>query len=190
MMTGSAALLPTAVSRPRRRAPWPVIAAFYLWWLLIVAQSIGLVWIGFTFDQAARIGGPAWDILFVYLPIGLPTLVLVVSEIALVLRLRQASRAARIWLLVFAIPAAASVVFIVLEMWSSAEFAAASVGFVSPVRPNPVGVWSMVAVTFVIAIAAGVLPFLPPVGRFFRKRRRVPPGMPVGPRQPGTGSPA
>ncbi|MFF2488503.1 hypothetical protein ACFVSU_19025 [Microbacterium sp. NPDC058062] len=154
---------------PRPRAPWPVVAAFYLWWVLIFVQSVGLAWMGLVFGQAAEVGGPAWDILFVYVPIGLPTLALVVIEVILVLRLRRAGRVARVVLAILALPAALTALNIVSETWWAAQAAASSVSFVGPNVAGDVMFWVAIGILIVAAIAAAILPFLPPVGRYFRK---------------------
>ena len=171
MMPATAwAIMPVTDERPTPRAPWPVVAAFYLWWTLIAAQSIGLAWMGFTFAQAAGIGGPAWDILFVDVPIGLPTLIIVAVEFVFVLRLRRRSRPARIVLAVLAIPAAVSLTFMLSPIWWAGLATAASVGFVSPSAAADVtGFWVAVVIIAVVAITAAVLPFTRPVGRFFWK---------------------
>jgi hypothetical protein len=170
------------------RAPWPVITAFYLWWVVIAAQSIGLAWNGFAFAQAARIGGPAWDILFVYGPVVLLTLIATVLEIVFVVRLRRGSRAARVWLLVLAIPAAASVTMILSNVWWATLAAASSVGFMPPAGVmNPSGFWTVVVALFLVAITAGILPFIRPVGRFFWKAPPAAPGQDGG--SPGPAAP-
>ncbi|WP_426324531.1 hypothetical protein [Microbacterium sp. E-13] len=160
---------------PPPHAPWPVVGAFYLWWVLIVVQSIGLAWMGLVFGQAARVGGPAWDILFVYVPIGLPILALVVVEVVFVVRLRRASRAARVVLAILALPTAGAAMVIVSNMWSAGLAAAASVSFAGP---NLTGVWMawvLIGALFLIAIAAAILPFLRPASRYFSKKPHADP---------------
>ncbi|MFE5410045.1 hypothetical protein [Microbacterium sp. NPDC056569] len=158
---------------PRPRAPWPVVTAFYLWWVLIVVQATQLAWMGLVFGQAAQVGGPAWDILFVYVPFGLPTLALVVIEVVFVLRLRRASRAARVLLAVLALPAAGCAMVILSNMWWAGQAAASSVSFVGPNVSGDPMFWVVVGALFLTAIAAAILPFLPPVGRYFRKTPRT-----------------
>ena len=168
--------------RPRPRAPWPVVAAFYLWWVLIFVQSVGLAWMGLVFGQAAEVGGPAWDILFVYVPIGLPTLAIVIVEVVFVLRLRRASRAARVVLAVLALPAAGFAMVIVSNQWWAWQAAASSVSFVGPDVGGDTTFWMVVGALVLTAIAAAILPFLRPVGHYFRKKPRfTPPPVPPAP---------
>ncbi|MFB7886330.1 hypothetical protein [Microbacterium sp. NPDC056057] len=167
---------------PRPRAPWPVVAAFYLWWVLIFVQSVGLAWMGLVFGQAAEVGGPAWDILFVYVPIGLPTLAIVIVEVVFVLRLRRASRVARVVLAVLALPAAGFAMVIVSNQWWAWQAAASSVSFVGPDVGGDTTFWVVVGALVLTAIAAAILPFLRPVGHYFRKKPRfTPPPVPPVP---------
>ena len=175
MSTPIALEQPETAELPRPRAPWPVVAAFYLWWVLIFVQSVGLAWMGLVFGQAAEVGGPAWDILFVYVPIGLPTLALVVVEVVFVLRLRRASRAARVVLAVLALPAAGFAMVIVSNQWWAWQAAASSVSFVGPDVGGDTTFWMVVGALVLTAIAAAILPFLRPVGHYFRKKPRFTP---------------
>ena len=187
-MTANAAFEPefqfeTAAERGMPRAPWPVITTFYLWWVLILAQAVGLAYIGFTLALAAEIGGPAWDILFVDVPIGLPTLVLVALEVIFVIRMRRRSRAARIWLAVLALPAAASVIVIVSPIVSASLLASDSVEFTNAAiaQTYQLALWTIVAAALILALAAAILPFTRPVGHFFWKAPSPEPDMPGSP---------
>lgn len=153
------------------RAPWPVVVAFYLWWSIVAAQAIGLAYVGFTLALAAQIGGPAWDILFIVGPFTLAAIILTPLEIGLVVRLRQRSRIARTWLLILAVPAALSILLILSPAVQWALTAASSVSFASVGRGASLSgvVVAIVIVIFLVAIAAGGLPFIGSAGNYFRK---------------------
>ena len=96
--------------------------------------------------------------------VGLPLLAVTAAEIALVLFLRRGSRVARGWLLFLAIPTA------LLTTWPAvtvllAELAGTTGG--SGGGPFILQVSTIGVAVAALALAASVLPFLPPGNRFF-----------------------
>ena len=159
---------PPAAAEPRRRPPTLVIAAFYLWWPLIIGQSIMLAYLALTLVQAARVGGPAWDVLFVDPPIAIPLLLLITLEVAFAISMRGGSRLARAVLLALA---AVTVAFAFLVgipnngtqmpvVQTTAEVLAASV---------PFDLSLVLKLLAVIALVASVLPFVPPANSYFQR---------------------
>ncbi|SFS00821.1 hypothetical protein SAMN04487846_1412 [Microbacterium sp. cf046] len=157
---------PPSAAAPRERPPTLVIAAFYLWWPLIIGQSVILAYLALTLVEAARVGGPAWDVLFVDPPTVVPLLLLITLEVAFALTMRGGSRVARAVLLALA---AVTIAFAFLVgipdhgtrtpvVQTTAEVLAASV---------PVDLSLVLKVLAAIALVASVLPFVPPANRYF-----------------------
>ena len=162
-----------SAAAPRRRPPTLVIAAFYLWWPLIIGQSVALAYLALTLVQAARIGGPAWDVLFVDPPIAVPLLLMVTLEIAFAISLRAGSRIARAVLLAIATVTLAFALFVGIPdngtlmpvVQTTVEVLAASA---------PVDLSFVLKVLAAVALVASVLPFLPPANRYFWRPPRAP----------------
>lgn len=96
----TAPIPPVAAETVALRAPREIVLSFYLWWIPIIVQGIILAYIGLTLDEAARIGGPAWDVL---LEVALPAVIvttLTTAEITCVFLVRRGWGGARIALIV------------------------------------------------------------------------------------------
>ena len=160
-------VVPVAAAR-RRRPPTLVIVAFYLWWPLIIGQSIMLVYLALTLVQAARIGGPAWDVLFVDPPIALPLLLMITLEAAFAISMRGGSAVARAVLFVLAAVTVAFALVVPIPdngtrmpvVQTTAEVLAASVAF---------DLSLILTVLAVGALVASVLPFLPAANSYFER---------------------
>jgi len=160
-----------AAAQPRRRPPTPVIAAFYLWWPLIIGQSIMLAYLALTLVQAARIGGPAWDVLFVDPPIAVPLLLMITLEVAFAISMRGGSRLARTILIALAAVTVAFAFLVPIPdngtqmpvVQTTAEVLAASV---------PFDLSLVLKLLAVIALVASVLPFVPAANSYFQRDPR------------------
>lgn len=160
-----------ASAEPRRRPPTIVVAAFYLWWPLIIGQSIMLAYLALTLVQAARIGGPAWDVLFVDPPIALPLLLMITLEVAFAISMRGGSRVARTVLVVLAAVTVAFAFLVPIPdngtqmpvVQTTAEVLAASV---------PFDLSLVLKLLAVIALVASLLPFAPPATSYFPRSAR------------------
>lgn len=160
--------VPHAAAEPRLRPPTLVIAAFYLWWPLIIGQSIMLAYLALTLVQAARIGGPAWDVLFVDPPIAIPLLVMITLEVAFATSMRGGGRVARAVLVVLAAVTVAFAFLVPIPdngtqmpvVQTTAEVLAASV---------PFDLSLVLKLLAIIALVASVLPFAPPANSYFKQ---------------------
>jgi len=160
--------VPLAAAEPRRRPPSLVIAAFYLWWPLIIGQSIMLAYLALTLVQAARLGGPAWDVLFVDPPIAIPLLLMITLEVAFAMSMRGGSRVARAVLIALAAGTVAFAFLVPIPnngtrmpvVQTTAEVLAASV---------PFDLSLVLKLLAVIALVASVLPFVPPANSYFQR---------------------
>jgi hypothetical protein len=185
-----AELAAPASSRPRRDIPIKVTIAFWLWWPLIVVQAGWVVW-SFGSSLASGVDSVS-DGFFWSGQIGnLVLLAVAVAECLLVFRLRRGSRAARGWLVGFALATGSVAGFLMLTMivltrsYGSSVVAPASIPYL------------VIGVVVVLAFAGAILPFLSPADRYFPKTKPPAPlpypGGPYGPAagaHPGGPSPA
>ena len=162
---------PVAAER-RRRPPTLVIVAFYLWWPLIIGHSIMLAYLALTLVQAARIGGPAWDVLFVDPPVALPLLLMITLEASFAISMRGGSGVARAVLVVLAAVTVAFALVVPIPdngtrmpvVQTTAEVLAASV---------PFDLSLILTVLAAGALVASVLPFLPAANSYFERAPRA-----------------
>ena len=166
------AIEPPSAAAPYRRPPALVIVAFYLWWPLIIGQSITLAYLALTLAQAARVGGPAWDVLFVDPPIAFSLLLMIAVEVAFVVQMRGGSQVARVVLLVLGTLNAAFAFLVGIPatgtrmpvVQTTAQVLAESVA---------VDLALILNVLAVLAVAASLLPFIGPASRYFWKPPRA-----------------
>ena len=151
---------------PAHTRPWPVVAAFWLWWPILIVQLLSLVSLAIIVVQAAMIGGPAWD----YVVFGAPVLLTVgglgIAEALLVFRLRRGSRVARAWLLGLAILIALTSLGPLLVTGQPP-----SQGMTG--MPPALGL-ALGTVPAALALVGGILPFIRAAAPFFPKRSQAP----------------
>jgi len=164
---------PGQAPEPRRRPPALVVCAFYLWLPLIVAQAIVVAYLALTLAQAARIGGPAWDVLFVDPPFAISLLMLVTLELGFAITMRRGSRVGRIALLVLALLSAAFS-FLVGIPASGTRMPVVQVTPQVLAASVPFDLDLTLDVLVVVALTASVLPFLPPANRYYWKPPAAP----------------
>lgn len=153
-MTASTA--PTGSDLAHGRPPWPVVVSFYLWWIPILLQAVLLAYIGLSLAEAARVGGPAWDILFVDAVPALVVLTATTAEIVCVFLMRAGRRGVRISLL------AVGLIMLALTTWQVPSLT-------SLTDPDPVLVVGLLL--FVLGtIGAIIAMFTPPASAFLRRR--------------------
>lgn len=152
------------------RAPVLVVVAFYLWLPIIIAQSIVLAYMALTLAQAARIGGPAWDVVFVDPPIAISLLLMVTLEVGFAISMRAGGRVGRVVLVLLAV-LNATFAFLVGApptgtrmpvVQTTAQVLASSVAFDLDL---------ILKVLSVIALTASVLPFLPAASAYFARQQ-------------------
>ncbi|MDL9979370.1 hypothetical protein [Microbacterium candidum] len=146
----TAPMAPAITATAPARPPRTVVVAFYLWWAPITWQLIGLAYILLTFSEAARIGGPAWDVLLNDGPSALLLPVVCGVEIAFLFPMRRGMRAARIVLTVVGFLIAAALALLPTTM-----------------EGNPAALLTAFGLVVAVTIAAVVLMFVPSSNHWF-----------------------
>lgn len=143
------------------RAPSAIVLSFYLWWTAIALQSAYIAYCGLTFAEAARIGGPAWDILFdLELPV-LVVLFVTALEIGFTLLLRRGFRGSRIVLIAISVFMVPATFVTTAQVWRLVPY---GIEMVDPAVP-------VVAVLVLVSATAIVTMYLPESNAFFRSHR-------------------
>jgi hypothetical protein len=134
------------------------VVSFYLWWIPIILQGVLLAYIGLSLAEAARVGGSAWDILFIDAVPALVATAVTLVEIAAVFRMRGGHRGWRIALLVIGL------VMLGLTAW---QFSPVELTDLTPQS-------SMLALYALGTLGAIAAMFVPPAGEYLRSRRKTP----------------
>jgi hypothetical protein len=143
------------------RAPRPLISSFYLWWLVVGLQSTYLAYTGLTFAEAARIGGPAWDVLFDFAIPDVVVLAVTTLQLTFVLLMRQGIRGSRVVLVVIAVIMGPVDYLLATQVW---RFFASTYA----VQSAPIILTAVIVTASAIAVVAM---YLPVSNAFFRSRR-------------------
>jgi hypothetical protein len=141
-----------AATRDGRRM---ILISFYLWWIPILLQACFLAYVGLSLAEAARVGGPAWDILLVDAIPALVAIVATAAEIIGAFLMRAGIRGGRIVLL------AVGLVMLALVMW----LASTSVAGSGPTASTVILLFGLSTLGAVITM------FTPPASAFLRHRR-------------------